>query len=317
MGSNNKYKILIVFLLLSGYYTSLQGQEDVPYDHILSVATYYNPSFAGSNGKYSFSNNFKSGDFGPHQSDMYSVYFSFDTYIDAIRGGLGLIGYYNNSAPFEGSSRYLGLIYAPKFNIKNITISPSVKFGYFKNVDKLIVLNNQQDYDTLEVHKKSADLSTGLLVSSGNIYFGFSVDHLLEPRINSNLSYTDFVSLDKKYVAQFGYHFARNENWRSFIHINTLYQNQKNNNFLFVSDYYIGRKIQYPMRNNIYFFRLMLGLGYKLINPTLYDFSKNSVFAGLGVQDNSLTLGIGIEVPTRSYKSQIIESSIKYTLNYR
>jgi len=308
------YKILILAtFFVFGSFISSKAQEDVPYNHILSVSTYYNPSFAGTSGKYSFSNNFKSGDFGHYNSDMYSLCLSYDMYLNAIQGGIGIIGYYNHLTPNNASANYVGIIYAPKFNLFDIcTISPSIKFGYIHNEDKLII-NTPIDCDTIGVQKKGSDLSFGLLLNSNCIYAGLSVDHLLEPKINF-LNY-NLVPLYKKYVVQLGYHSAKSEARGSLMHLNLLYQIQKNNNFLFLSDYYVGRRIEYLTAGGDFYYRLMIGIGYKMINPTFLDYSENSIFCGLGVQDNTFTLGLGVEMPTAHIQPKIIETSIKFSFN--
>jgi len=313
------YKIIFaLFIFLFCYNPLIAQEEDISYNHILSVSTYYNPSFAGTAGKYSLSNNFKSGDFGRKNSNMFSMYLSYDMYLNAVRGALGLIYFYNNTSPFEGLSRYCGFIYAPKINISNsLILSPSIKFGCYSNVDKLIEIKSQQEYDTIDVNKKNRDISAGLLISSSNMYAGVSVDHLLEPRINSNFINSDFIPVYKKYIIQYGYHYSRNEKGISFIHLNLLYQIQYKNNYFFVSNYFIGKKMAFAKRSNNGFLKPMLGVGYKMINKKFSDCSKNELFAGLGVQDNSLTMAVGFDMPTNTFKTKAIETSIKYTINYK
>ena len=92
---------------------------------------------------------------------------------------------------------------------------------------------------------------------------------------------------------------------------------QYKNNYFFISNYFIGKKMEFAKRSNNGFFRPMMGVGYKMINKRFSDFSKNELYAGLGVQDKSLTLAAGVEVPTNSFATKTIETSIKYTINYK
>jgi len=306
-------KFIFAVVLLLGNFPVLRAQEDIGYDHILSVATYYNPSFAGTNGKYSLAHNFTTGDLQPSKSKFQSFNFSFDTYINAIHGGIGLLGYYNQVTPQYGSSRYFGLIYAPKFYIRQkFLVSPSVKFGYLRNMHELKVVGNDYLFDTISVVNASTDLSLGILLSTANMYAGFAADHILQPEIKFQSNTLMF--LHRKYVAQWGCHYSRSESRSSFLHVNLLYQNQYNNNFIFGSDYFISRKIRYSLMGEDLSYRYLFGLGYKL---ALDPLSENCLFFGIGAQDKALTLGIGMELSTFTYEFKAFETSIKYTFGAR
>lgn len=306
-------KFLFLCFLYFGSSPELQAQEDIGYDHILSVATFYNPSFAGTNGKYSLAHNFTNGDLQPTKLRFQSFNFSFDAYIHAIHGGVGLLGYYNQVMPQYGSSRYFGMIYAPKFYFhEKFIVSPSVKFGYLRNMHELTVVGKDNGYDTISVINASADLSAGILLSTANMYAGFAVDHILQPEIKFQSN--TLMYLPRKYVTQWGCHYARSDARSSFLHINLLYQNQLNNNFIFGSDYFIGRKIRYSLMGEDLSYRLLFGIGYKL---ALDPLSENCLFFGIGAQDKALTLGIGLELSTFTYEIKTIETSIKYTFGAR
>jgi hypothetical protein len=302
-------KLYFLFILTFGGIPAMHAQEDIGYDHILSVATYYNPSFAGTNGKYSLAHNFTTGDLQPTKSKFQSFNFSFDTYINAIHGGIGVLGYFNQVTPQFGSSRYFGLIYAPKFYLwEKFLISPSVKFGYLRNMHELTVMESDYSYDTISVIKGSADWSAGILLSTANMYAGFATDHIFQPEIKFQSNTLMYVH--RKYVAQWGYHYSRSDASSSFLHLNILYQNQFNNNFIFGSDYFIGSKIRSSLMGEDLSYRLLFGLGYKF---ALDPLSENCLFIGVGAQDKALTLGIGMELSTFTYNVKTIETSIKYT----
>jgi type IX secretion system PorP/SprF family membrane protein len=303
--------LLFVVFFCWGSLVSVVAQEDISYNHILSVSTYYNPSFAGTSGAGSFSGNFKTGDISPHHADMNSVCMSFDKYFSRVQGGLGLISYYNFSPNKNISANYLGLIYAPKFRLNDyFTFSPSMKAGFISNTGN-VTYQCPSDTATFRVTRRSSDFALGVLLNSANLYAGMSVDHIFEPKIN--FAYYDTIPLYRKYQLQFGYHYEGSENGRSFVHFNTLYQIQKNNNFIFISNYYVGKKYEYLLGENEYFCRLMLGVGYKMINPKILDFSDNTFFLGFGVQTYSMTLGAGIELPSFSIQPSTVEASVKYT----
>jgi type IX secretion system PorP/SprF family membrane protein len=304
-------KKFLIFLMVFSSQFSLKAQEDVHYNHIFSAATYYNPSFAGINGSSSFSYNFTDCDYERQNPGIYSFYLSADTYLDSIHAGVGLVGYYNKVMPNNGSAGYIGAIYAPKFRLtEKFNISPSIKPGYIHHREDLILSNDQAHYDTITEKKDGFDLSVGLLLNSKRFFVGFSVDHLLEPKIN----YRDnsLVSLKRKYNAQFGYHYAKNDTRASFIHFNLLCQYQDNSYAFFASNYYVGRKYRYSFMGEEFFHRIMIGAGYKLTNDPLLE---NGVFFGIGTQEKYLTLGVGFEISTSNSDLNAIETSLKFALD--
>lgn len=306
MDSENIKKIalfLFLFALSSGF---LKAQEDVSYNHIFSVATYYNPSFAGTNGKPSFSLNIIDGDLDT-SSGIYSFCLSYDQFVKPLRGGIGFIGYYNLAVPYSGDVKYFGCIYAPKYLIfDKVNISPSLKAGYMSNNSRVISENN----DTVVENKNSPDFSAAIMVNSKSIYAGFAVDHFLQPEID----YFDnsITRLKRKYVAQLGYHCSKNEYGRSFIHLNILYQNQERNNLLFISNYYAGKMKKYRIGSQEVTYRMMYGLGFKTtVNPS----PGQSVFIGVGTQDKTLTVGIGLELSASTFLPKMLETSIKFVID--
>jgi type IX secretion system PorP/SprF family membrane protein len=303
--------IILIFCLLSGNLFYLQAQEDIHYNHNFSTATYYNPSFAGLNGNTTFSCDFNDCDFEHINPGVYSFYLSFDTYLDSIRSGVGLTAYYNRIVPHNGSASYIGAIYTPKFRLnENYNLSPSIKFGFIHNSEKLILSNNQTPEDTVQGRKNNVDLTTGILLNSKRFYAGFSVDHLLEPKVN----YLDNspAPLKRKYMIQLGYHYAKSETRSSFIHVSMLCQYQNNRYTFFASDYFVGRKTRYSFMGEEFFHRILLGAGYKLTDDPL---SENGLYLGIGTQEKYLTVGLGFEISTSDYHLSAIETSIKLSLD--
>jgi type IX secretion system PorP/SprF family membrane protein len=304
-------KIFILFPLLCGICGSLYAQNDVAYDHLMSAATYYNPSFAGANGKTSFSHNFNNTNFNSKKPGFTSLFFSIDAYTRKLRGGIGLLGYYNQSSPQTASSAYVGLIYAPKISLENnLNISPSVKFGYICNKNKMIFHYDSTDTDTLTNNLNGRDFSLGLLINTERFYAGISADHLLEPKVNCFGSTGNVLS--RKYLAQFGYHYSWNDNKSSFWHLNLILQYQKSTSYAFLNDYLVSRKFRYRMGGMEYFYRLLLGVGYKFI---FYPYEEHVAYLGFGLQDHAVTLGGGFEFTTESYLPRTFEVSVKYVIN--
>jgi len=303
------YTTFILALLLTA--NSIKAQEDIHYNHIFSASTYYNPSFAGLNGSSSFVHNFTDCDFEHYNPGVYSFYFAFDTYLDSLKAGVGLIAYHNRIVPHNGSANYIGAIYAPKFRLnEKYNLSPSIKPAYVHNSDNIVISHDQQSNDTVSVKKGSFDLMVGLLLNSKRFFAGISIDHLFEPKIN----YLDNapVTLKRKYIAQFGYHYARNDLRASFIHFNMIGIYQNNHYSLFASDYFVGHKTRYGFMGEEFFHRILLGAGYKLTNDPL---AENGIFLGIGTQEKYLTLGFGFEFSSVNLDLNSIETSLKISLD--
>lgn len=303
--------IFVVCCLVFGVCAHLAAQNDIAYDHLMSAATYYNPSFTGANGKTSFSHNFNDHNFNSKKDGYSSLFFSFDTYTRILRGGVGLMGYYNQLSPQKGSSAYAGVVYAPKISLENnLNISPSVKFGFICNENKMMIHPDSSDADTLTNKMNGKDFSAGLLINTEKFYAGISVDHLLKPKVNCFDSLNNI--LPRKYIAQFGYHYSWDKNRSSIWHLNLIFQYQENNSYVFLNDYFVSKKFRYRLGGAEYFYRLLFGAGYKFI---LYPNEEHVAYLGFGMQDHAVTLGGGFEFTTESYLPQTFEVSVKYVIN--
>lgn len=308
----NIYKILLLISFsVTAVSLKLQAQNDIAYDHLMSASTYYNPSFAGADGNTSLSHNFNDNNFNSQKQGFTSLLFTFDTYMSFLNSGVGLVAYYNQSSPQKGSSAYIGGIYAKKMSINDeIHISPSVKIGYIYNRNKMIISHDSSDSDTLMRNLSGYDYSAGVLVNNERFYAGISVDHLFEPEVN-NFDITNNV-LSRKYIAQFGYHYSWNRERSSLWHLNFIMQYQKMNSYLFINDYLVSRKFKYRMGQMEYYYRLLVGIGYKyIIEPE----NEHVAYLGFGMQDHSITLGGGMEFTTESYLPRTFEISVKYVIN--
>lgn len=305
----NRILILIAFTLLA-VQVHLQAQNDIAYDHLMTASTYFNPSFAGADGNASFSHNFNDNNFSSGAQGSTSVLFSFDKHIQRFNSGIGLIGYYNQMSPQQSSSVYIGGIYSKIIGINDdMRITPSVKVGYIYNRNKMIIPQDSSWADTTERDLKGYDYSAGLLVNDNRFYAGIAVDHLLQPKI-SYYNNADNI-LHRKYVAQFGYHYSWNTERSSLWHLNFIMQYQKKNSYLFVNDYLVSRKFRYRMGQMEYYYRILLGLGYKyVIEPDNFHVA----YLGFGLQDRNVTLGGGVEFTTNSYVPRTFEVSLKYVI---
>lgn len=304
-----KKNIFVFYLLFHGI-IFCRAQSDVAYDHIMAAATYYNPSFAGANGQTSFSLNFNNND-NKNKPDNNSYFFSMDTYTRMLRGGIGILGNFNQTHNQLKSSMYLGAIYAPKISLENnINISPSLKLGYVYNKDIVLYSADSISFDSMIYGMDDYDISLGLLVNSDRFYAGVSVDHLMQPEVNC-FDKGDFI-IRRKYIAQFGYHYAWNKNASSIWHLNLISQYQPYNSFIFLNDYFVSKKFPYHVGAGKYYYRLLFGAGYKY---KFHPYDEHFAYVGFGVQNHAITLGGGFEFLSTSYIPKTFEISVKYVLN--
>jgi type IX secretion system PorP/SprF family membrane protein len=306
------FKILnrILIVIFASVMFQLQAQNDIPYDNVMSAATYYNPAFAAANGRTTFSHSFNDNNFNS-QKGYSSLLFSFDTYVKAFRGGVGLLGYYNQSSLNKMSSAYIGGLYAPKIGLSDYYhISPAVRFGYIYNKSEMTIAHDSSDIDTMSGSLGDYDLCVGLMVNNERFYAGASASHLLNPEVNILDTLSSVLS--RKFIAQFGYHYSWNDNRWSLWHLNFLFQYQEDFSYVFLNDYLVSKKFRYRMGGAEYFYRLLFGLGYK------YDFipeNEHVAYFGFGVQDHAVTLGGGFEFTRESYYPRTFEVSLRYVIN--
>ena len=87
-------KILPLFIvIIFGQISFLLAQPDVIFKHCIAAGTYYNPSFAGTSDKYAVTLNDRSSKENGYNST--AVCFSLDRFVNSVRGGVGIIGYFN------------------------------------------------------------------------------------------------------------------------------------------------------------------------------------------------------------------------------
>ena len=190
-------------------------------------------------------------------------------------------------------------------------ISPSVKFGYsWHRLDFNKIIDDSVPgfaYDSLDFYytknKFFPDFSFGLLFNTKRIYSGLAVDHVKERVINFGKNEQEDLSgkdnLFRKYILQLGYnHRAYNEARFSF-NPNILYQYQKNNRSLFISNYF---RYSY----------LLIGFGYE----KRIDENIDKAFMGVGFSNSNFTFGVSFDYPLTNLNNSIgtaIETSLKYS----
>jgi type IX secretion system PorP/SprF family membrane protein len=184
-------KILILIIVLPVY---CFGQDTDPGPGFQMIMM-NNPSLSGSEGdgvlRLSYLNFYPGNNYNLH-----SVYFSYDSYFPALHGGAGLYlsddylgGIIND---IRGGLSYSYFLQAGKDLFVNAGLSASIYHrGY--NFDKA-VLPDQIDplggvsIPSAEILANSGhtifDIGAGFLFISGNVFGGFSINHLAEPDLS-------------------------------------------------------------------------------------------------------------------------------------
>jgi len=181
-----------------------------------SSPVFINPAFAGSIKCSRLSLSYRNQYVGYDHSNVATYYLSYDQYVKKLRGGIGVVSYFQNGGKGATQSWYNGLIYSPKINVKDkFLVEPAVQIGYYHkklNVGKLNDGNNldpayNYDYDNQSFTASGnnyntgfLDVSAGLVVSNKKFFTGISVDHLTQPA----QKFTNGENLPSRYIVQAG-----------------------------------------------------------------------------------------------------------------
>ncbi len=166
--------------------------QDAQFTQFYANPLYLNPAFAGSERCPRICLDFR--DQWPAIPGNYVTYSaSFDRYIDAISGGIGLLMEQDKAGGVLTNTN-LSAIYAYQLNVtRNFTINTGFQATYHQlsiNESKLS-FGDQIDpiygfiYPTAEQLTRTSvavpDFSVGMLGYGKNVFFGFAVDHLTQP----------------------------------------------------------------------------------------------------------------------------------------
>ncbi len=165
-------KALILFLVLIPGLVG-QAQEKVyavPSLNLLNI----NPSFAGSSGGLRLQaagSGIDMSNVGPGTYTLYNGYFSADTYLNKIKGGLGL-SYNISNGPQNTFNQNVSAVYAQHIGFfKNeLKLVPSVKVDYYNNY---FYWTNYWGVASPPVNYYYGRAGAGLLLSYRGLYAGF------------------------------------------------------------------------------------------------------------------------------------------------
>jgi type IX secretion system PorP/SprF family membrane protein len=235
-------------LTLAGLMALIQSNaQDMHFSQFYAAPLYLNPGFAGSAGGPRFMLNYRNQ--WPGISNAYkNLAFSYDQYLPALNGGVGLLVTNDKQADGVFNSTRVGGIYS--YNLK-VTNDFYIKPGIYTSFVNTAVNTNGLVYrfDNLgrpdpisgepfgnNVSTSYLDFGAGAIFYTEKFFGGFTVDHLAEP----NQSVTDGNSpLPRKYTLHAGAFIpVGKRQYNASISPNVLFQQQGSFNQLNVGMYY-------------------------------------------------------------------------------
>ncbi|MCC6841194.1 MAG: type IX secretion system membrane protein PorP/SprF [Flavobacteriales bacterium] len=209
---NARYGILLALAIGVAARTRAQ---DPHFTQFYATPTYLSPAFAGTTVQNRFALQFR--DQWPAIPGAFvSFNFAADQYLGSLNSGIGVIATRDQAGSGALSSTKFALQYAYEIRLKHkVYLRPAMQFGYVsRSVDySKLVFNDQlsrggdlSTYAHFDGTKVGyADLGSGLLLFTPQLWFGLSVQHLNEP--NQSLLLEDESLLPRQLNMHGGYRF--------------------------------------------------------------------------------------------------------------
>jgi len=278
---------------ISGYPIGLINLKDPEFLTPTANLFDINPAFVGGNGTTRFDSKYRTQWTGSENNLQTSV-LNFDTYINSIRGGVGVS---LNSENFNNgllTDNKVSLIYSPKFAISSkLIFEPAVRLSLGlmtldqskMNTDNILEIQRGQLIKTFHSNDIFTannlwykDYGLGFVLNSEIFYFGFNADNLAKHKQSiygennhTEINYTVILGMDYQ---------SKNKNMilSPFI----TYQNNS-----FKNELWTGVNFKYHL--------LTLGGGYS---------TKNDFSASLGIKTSNFKLLYQYDMTTSILSSQ-------------
>jgi type IX secretion system PorP/SprF family membrane protein len=180
-------------LVMAGGITYNTAAQDAQFSQFYANPLYLNPAFAGSERCPRICVNFR--DQWPAIPGNFVTYSaSFDRYVDALSGGIGLLAEQDKAGNGTLTTTNLSAIYAYQLNVsREFTVNAGFQATYHQlSLDESkLTFGDEIDpvrgfiYTTGETLIRNSisdpDFSAGILGYGRNVFFGFSADHLTQP----------------------------------------------------------------------------------------------------------------------------------------
>ena len=298
---------LAFLLTLGGLTAKAQGMDPV-FSQFYAAPIYLNPAFAGSTAcsRIALSQRLISG-----PENFYIANFSYDTYVRALYGGVGLMITSDQSNMYMMRNS-INAMYAYHLRLTdNVNINFGVQAGYIGNYSRWGRFKFPVDEPEPDnTWKSNVDFAAGMMLFSDVVYGGIAVHHLHEP--NMSLYSEGSSPLYRKYTAHIG--FYREPSWGTqgirrdgpeyFFSPNFIFQVQGD---LAGNDYYTHSGF------GLYFGRkpIMIGLWHRIHWLEFFSESiKHTSVAHLGLNIDDYRVGISYDFESFSADSNVNFSKI-------
>lgn len=202
MDKSKTYVSWLLLLFLITAKSDLKAGDPV-FSQFFAAPMYLNPSYAGSTACSRLGLNYRQWN---SIDNFHAINFSYDTYSDRFRGGLGVI-VTSDLSNAEVMQTNMGLIYSYHARISdNSFLNLAVQAGYIRNDSRL----RESDFyapgeDIGNFRGHDLDFSAGAMYFSDRIYGGVAVHHLNDP--NMSLVEDGEDRRGRKYTAHVGMYF--------------------------------------------------------------------------------------------------------------
>ena len=242
----NIFLLLLLFCMFSE-----SKSQDPQFSHTYAIPLFLGPSFAGSTGGTRVAINARDQWTAIAQEYIsYSV--SADHYIQGTRSGVGLILYQDHAGAGRLTNSYAGIQYSYSINAsEDFSLRPGIQITFanrrvdysrlvFGDQISLTGTKDQTIEPQLEESKNYIDFSASLLGIYKDFWFGFSLDHIIQPN-HSLLGQT--AQIPMRYVFYTGAKFSirttiGNRRARETLYTMIHYNKQDNFNQALVGAYY-------------------------------------------------------------------------------
>ena len=207
-------RILLLLAILTGVLSMDLQAQDPAFSQFYANQLYLNPALAGSARCPRVILNYRNQ--WPGLTSNYVTYSaSYDQYVDAISGGIGLQAYHDRAGSAVIQTNHISGMYAYQLAIdRNISIKAGFQATYYqKAIDwSQLTFGDMIDarygfiYNTMETPIEAPvnklDFSAGFLAFTQTLYFGFAAHHLTEP--DESFFKNTESKLPRKYTAHGG-----------------------------------------------------------------------------------------------------------------
>lgn len=181
------YKLFVPALFVVGFY-NLHGQ-DLQFSQFYAIPIHLSPSFAGaSDGQRVVANYRNQWPEIPHAYETYAI--SYDRYFFDIKSGAGILVTHDRKGELGMHTTGLGLVYNYDFRVwRELHARPALEFQYSLegiNLDKIltremILSGSSTSQPAIKRNVGYFDAAFSMLFYTGKIWFGTTINHLMQP----------------------------------------------------------------------------------------------------------------------------------------